>query len=146
MRTLIIILLLTSASTIAQTYQIGKDSLTTSPSTYAQTSEICKDSLTNYSLDCDGRKLEIHVPCKYLRTDYFQYIEGRILAIIYPDSSSIRILCGANADISIQDNKTKGLHYKKVNVKGYQVIYEDVPGQKLRVFDKAFELLKTDIK
>ena len=146
MRTLIIILLLTSVWTIAQTDQIGKDSLITLSSSFAQTSEISEDSLTKYPLDCDGKKLEIHVPFNYLRTDYFEYTEGLILAIIYPDSSSIRILCGSNAEISIRDTKIEGLHYKKVNVKGYQVIYEDVQGQKLRVFDKAFELLKIDIK
>jgi hypothetical protein len=100
----------------------------------------------NYSFDCDGSWQKIHVPCNYLRTDYLQYIEGQILTIHYPDSSTISILCGSNMDIGITDNKTKGLHYKKVIIKGYQLIYEDVPRQKLRLFNNAFELLNRDIK
>lgn len=121
-------------------------SLLISVSTFAQKSKICKDSLTNYSFNCLGSNLKIHVPCNYLRTDYFQYTEGQILTITYPDSSTIEILCGTQADISIQDNKTEGLFYKKVIVKGYQVIYENVPGHKLQLFNNAFELLNEDIK
>lgn len=86
------------------------------------------------------------MPCNYLWTDYFQYTEGQILTIHYPDSSTISILCGYEAILSIQDNKTEGLHYKKVIVKGYQVTYANVPGQKLRLFNNAFELLNKDIK
>ena len=106
----------------------------------------CLDSLTDYSFNCLGKELKIHVPCNYLRTDYFQYTEGQILTIHYPDSSTIGILCGTQANISIQDNKIEGLHYKKVIVKGYQVIYQNVPRQKLRLFNYAFELLNKDIK
>jgi hypothetical protein len=113
---------------------------------YPSNRKTCKDSLTNYSFDCDGSWQKIHVPCNYLRTDYLQYIEGQILTIHYPDSSTISILCGSNMDIGITDNKTKGLHYKKVIIKGYQLIYEDVPRQKLRLFNNAFELLNRDIK
>jgi hypothetical protein len=113
---------------------------------YSSNRVTCKDSLINYSFNCLGNKLEIHLPCNYLRTDYFQYTEGEILKITYPDSSTISILCGTQANISIQDNKTNGLHYKKVIVKGYQVIYANVPGQKLRLFNTAFELLNKDIK
>ena len=105
-----------------------------------------KDSLTDYSFDCFGSKLEIYVPCNYLRTDYFQYTEAQILTIHYPDSSRITILHGTQADLSIQNNKTRELHNKKVIVKGYQVTYQNVPGQKLQLFNTAFELLKKDIK
>ena len=113
---------------------------------YPSNRKTCKDSLTNYSFDCDGSSLKIHVPCNYLRTSYFQYAEGEILTIHYPDSSIINILCGSNADISIEDNKNNGLHHKKVIVKGYQITYANVPGQKLRLFNNAFELLNKDIK
>jgi hypothetical protein len=106
----------------------------------------CIDSLTDYSFNCLGNELKIHVPCNYLRTDYFQYTEGQILTIHYPDSSTISILCGYEASLSIQDNKIKGLYYKKVIVKGYNVTYANVPGQKLRLFNTAFELLDKDIK
>jgi hypothetical protein len=106
----------------------------------------CEDSLISYSFDCLGNKLKIHVPCNYLRTDYLQYTEGEILTIHYPDSSTICILCGADADLSITDNKTKELYSKKVIVKGYQVTYENVPEQKLQLFNNAFELLNEDIK
>lgn len=106
----------------------------------------CKDSLTVYSFDCLGSKLKIHVPCNYLRTDYLQYTEGQILTIHYPDSSNIGILCGTQANIGIQENKNRGLHYKKVIIRGYQVIYANVPEQKLRLFNKAFELLDSDLK
>ncbi|MEO6547732.1 MAG: hypothetical protein ABIN94_07015 [Ferruginibacter sp.] len=113
---------------------------------YASNQQTFRDSLINYSFDCLGSKLKIHVPFNYSHIDYFQYTEGQILTIRYPDSSSISILCGTQANISIQESKTKGLHYKKVIVKGYQVIYENVPGQKLRLFNNAFELLNEDIK
>lgn len=106
----------------------------------------CIDSLTNYSFNCLGSKLKIHVPCNYLRTDYFQYTEGQILTIHYPDSSSITILCGTQADLSIEDNKTKELYDKKVIVKGYQITYENVPEKRLRLFNTAFELMNKDIK
>ena len=113
---------------------------------YTSNRLMCRDSLTEYFFNCLGRKLKIHIPCNYLRTHHFPYTEGEILTITYPDSSSIGILCGSQANLSIQDNKTKGLNYKKVIVKGYQVIYQNVPGQKLRLFNSAFELLNNDIK
>ncbi len=113
---------------------------------YPSSRRPCKDSLTNYSFNCFGNKLKIHVPCNYLRTNYFQYTEGEILTIHYPDSSTISILCGTEADLSIPDNKTKGLHHKKVIVKGYQLSYENVPEEKLQLFNNAFELLNEDIK
>jgi len=106
----------------------------------------CRDSLITYSFNCRGNDLKIHVPCNYLRTDYFQYTEGEILTIHYPDSSTISILCGADADLSITHNKTKEVYSKKVIVKGYQVTYENVPEQKLQLFNNAFELLKEDVK
>ncbi len=103
----------------------------------------CKDSLSNFSVPCLG---EIPVPCNYLRIDYFQYTEGQILTIHYPDSSTISILCGSNANINIPENKTKNLHHKKVIIKGYQITYENVPEQRLRLFNYAFELLNKVIK
>jgi len=86
------------------------------------------------------------VPCNYLRTDYLQYTEGEILTIHYPDSSTISILCGTMAEISTEENKTKGLYNKNIIVKGYQITYADVPEQKLQLFNNAFKLLNEDIK
>ncbi len=106
----------------------------------------CKDSLSEYSFNCLGNNLKIHIPCNYLRTNYFQYTEGQILKITYPDSSTIGILCGTLADISVSDKKANGLNNKKVIVKGYQLTYDKVPNQKVRLFDKAFEQLNKDIK
>ena len=106
----------------------------------------CEDSLTRHSFDCLVRKLEIHVPCNYLHINYFQYSEGQIITIHYRDSSMISILCGTQADIAMQNKKTEGLHYKKVIIKGYQIIYENVPEQKLRLFNSAFELLNKDVE
>ena len=106
----------------------------------------CKDSLTNYTFNCLGNDLNIHIPCNYLRTDFFQYTEGRILTIHYPDSSTISILCGTEANINLPGDNTKGYYFKKVVVKDYQIAYENVPGQKLRLFNKAFDLLNEDIK
>ncbi len=105
-----------------------------------------EDSLISYSFDCLGNKLKIHVPCNYLRTDYLQYTEGEILTIHYPDSSTISILCGTMAEISTEENKTKGLYNKNIIVKGYQITYADVPEQKLQLFNNAFKLLNEDIK
>lgn len=109
-------------------------------------SQTCIDSLTKYSFDCMGSKIKIHVPCDYIRIDTFQYTEGEILTIVYPDSSNIMILCGAEANISIREDKALELYYKKVIVKGYQLIYDSVPKNKLHLFDKAFALLNEDIK
>lgn len=106
----------------------------------------CMDSLTDYSFDCLGARLKIHVPCYYLRTDYLEYTEGQILTIHYPDSSSISILCGSLADLSIEDHKADGLFSKKVIVNGYQITYSNVPKRRLILFNTAFELLKKDIK
>lgn len=108
--------------------------------------QACKDSLTEYSFNCLGTELTIHVPCNYLRTDFFQYTEGEILIIHYPDASSISILCGTQASFSNAEASTNGLHHKNVIVKGYQLTYSNVPEQKLRLFDTAFELLEKDIK
>jgi len=120
--------------------------LTESGSGYPSNGLPCIDSLTNYFFSCLGKELKIHVPCNYIQTDYFQYTEGEILTIHYPDSSTISILCATQANLSIQDNKTKGLHSKKVIVKGHQITYANVPGQKVRLFNNAFELLNKDIK
>ena len=92
--------------------------------------------------------MQIRVPCNYLRTDVFWYTEGNILTIAYPDSSSIRILCGSNATIELKElsERNSKLFYKKVNVKGHELIYEDVPKNMVRIFDRAFDLLETDIK
>lgn len=108
--------------------------------------QLCKDSLSEYTFDCLGNTLKIHVPCNYLRTVYFQYTEGEILTIHYPDASSISILCGTQASFSNAESSTNGLHHKNVIVKGYQLTYSNVPEQKLRIFETAFELLEKDIK
>lgn len=105
-----------------------------------------QDSLADYFFDCLGNKLKIHVPCNYLRTDYLQYTEGQILIIHYPDSSTISILCGTMTDLGVQDKKTIGLYDKKVIVKDYQITYANVPEQRLKLFNYAFELLDIDIK
>lgn len=86
------------------------------------------------------------MPCNYLRTAYLQYTEGQILTIHYPDSSYIRILCDDMTTLCNEDNETNDLHHKKVIVKGYQITYDNVPEQKLQIFNKAFELLNKDIK
>ena len=106
----------------------------------------CKDSLTEYAFNCLGNNLKIHIPCNYLRTNYFQYTEGQILKITYPDSSKIGVLCGTQANISVSDEKNNGHHCKKVIIKGYQFTYDKVPNQKVHLFDKAFELLYKDIE
>lgn len=113
---------------------------------YPSNRRTCKDSLTNYSFDCGGSWLKIHVPCNYLRTAYLQYVEGEILTIHYPDSSIINILCGELTTLSIPEHKNNGLHHKKVTVKGYQITYANVPEKRLRLFNTAFKLLNRDIK
>jgi hypothetical protein len=106
----------------------------------------CKDSLTEYAFNCLGNNLKIHIPCNYLRTNYFEYTEGQILKITYADSSEVGVLCGTQADISVSDKKNNGLHCKKVIVKGYQFTYDNVPNQKVQLFEKAFKLLYKDIE
>jgi hypothetical protein len=50
------------------------------------------------------------------------------------------------ADLNITENKSTGLHNKKVIVKGYKITYNDVTEQKLQLFNNAFELLNEDIE
>jgi hypothetical protein len=107
---------------------------------------LCIDSLTEYFIDhCDGRKLKLHVPCNFLKTEYFQYTEGEILSIHYPDSSQISILCGSLTTLSVSDKKNNGRYDKKVTIQGFQICYYDVPRHRLELFNKAFDLLYDDI-
>jgi hypothetical protein len=114
--------------------------------TYPTKRHFCQDSLTNYSFECLGNRLEIHLPCYYLRTEYLQYTEGQILTIFYPDSSTISILCGTQANLSIDEKKTNERYSKKVVVSGYQFTYTNVPKNKMHIFNKAFDLLNKDIR
>jgi hypothetical protein len=107
---------------------------------------VCLEGLESFSLACLEKQLNIHIPCNRLRTEYFQYTEGEIVTIVYPDSSRISILCGTQADLSLSDKEASGRYQKKIVVKGYQLTYEDVSEARLPIFEKAFELLERDIK
>jgi hypothetical protein len=113
---------------------------------YPSKNLLCEDSLTQYSFECLGKKLNLHVPCDYLRTSIFQYTEGQILTIHYQDSSRIRILCGYEAEISIEQELKDQLHSKRIKIDNYQITYEDVPKKRLKLFENSFRLMENDIR
>ena len=113
---------------------------------YPSKNLLCEDSLTQYSFECLGKKLNLHVPCDYLRTSIFQYTEGQILTIHYQDSSTIRILCGYEAEINIKQELNDQLYSKKLEIDNYQITYEDVPKKRLKLFENSFGLMENDIR
>lgn len=108
-------------------------------------SQACNDSLVSLSLECTFGKLNLEIPCDYVKADHFDYTEGTVWTISYTDSSSISVLCGFQANLSNSDKKKPGLFYKKVKVKGYEFTYDNVPKNRLSIFEKAFKLLDKEI-
>ncbi|MCB0606020.1 MAG: hypothetical protein KDC25_14215, partial [Saprospiraceae bacterium] len=55
--------------------------------------------IESLKLLCKNDSINICIPKGYLSTDTFNYMEGYIQTFIYPDSSTVSILCGANATL-----------------------------------------------
>ena len=115
------------------------------------TSIICeaqagKDSLVliKFSDKCIGTKLKIKVPMGHDKPKYNYSMEGGDITILYPDKSEIWINCDWMADISIGDKKPD-LFYRKEKVGSVTFIYQGVPKDKVYLFDKAFDLLKSEV-
>lgn len=94
------------------------------------------------SLYCDNETLELHLPKGYLSKDTFQYMEGFIQTYVYADSSSVSILCGANASLNVRGSTKDGLHFRKIKYSGHDMTYDRVHPKMKQLFDEAFDIME----
>lgn len=99
-----------------------------------------KDSLVTIKFKCID-SLSFKIPNGKYRTFYDNYEEGFLYSIVYWDGSYISILCGANAEIDLNKQKNANLYSRTEHVKGLKIIYENVTGERLYIFNEAFDLL-----
>lgn len=100
------------------------------------------DSLQLEIFNCRNDTFELKLPKGWIKTDIFNYEEGFIQSYIYSDLSTISILCGANAELNMTENKDNSLYYRKSNVGKRTITYERVRKERLIVFDYAFDKLE----
>jgi hypothetical protein len=104
----------------------------------------------------------INLPNDFIGPKYFYYEEGSIIDFYFPDSSSVEVLCGADAIISPDSsfisidstiinkriitiryfNKTKRLYARQDFLPNFDILYQNASLQRSLEFDKVFELLK----
>jgi len=102
------------------------------------------DSIQSVNLICENDTIEIYIPEEYVSTDTFNYMEGFIQTFIYPDSSTISILCGANATLCINEDQADGLYFRKIKFRHHDMIYERVTPEMKLVFDEAFDMMEKE--
>jgi hypothetical protein len=105
--------------------------------------QIDKDSLVpvKFRSKCLGIDLKIRIPYGYNKPTYENSISGFYIVINYPDKSSIQICCDISSGLEPSDNFKQDVFSKKVTVNGIEFCYYGVPKRRVRLFDKAFELL-----
>jgi hypothetical protein len=91
---------------------------------------------------CESDTIEIYIPEGHVSTDTFNYIEGFIQTFIYPNNSTVSILCGANATLSINVDKTDGLYFRMIKFRHHDMTYERVTSEMKHVFDEAFDMME----
>ena len=99
-------------------------------------------SIQSVKLWCENDSITIYIPDGYLSTDTFNYMEGYIQTFFYPDSSTVSILCGANATLSIGEYEVDELYSRKINYKYHDVTYERVTSKMKAVFDESFDMME----
>ena len=101
---------------------------------------IISDSLVSYEFMCFD-SLNIDIPSGIFKIQKDSYEEGFILLILYTDASYISILCGGNASLNIKTVGKENLFNRKEIIDGRQIIYENVPIGRRKIFDLAFDRL-----
>jgi len=85
--------------------------------------------------------LNIDIPSGIFKIQKHSYEEGFILLIAYTDASYISILCGGNASLNVKTVGKENLFNRKEIIDGRQIIYENVPIGRRKIFDLAFDRL-----
>ena len=109
--------------------------------------------------NCSGhRTISAIVPEGY-QISKFSYYEGIYRYLEYKDSSRITIHCGSMIKIPILDNKNlkvlektknsrrgidkqNGNHWREDNLDGFNVYYQNVKGEHVKVFDYTLDSIK----
>ncbi|MGB0429884.1 MAG: hypothetical protein ACPGLV_05385 [Bacteroidia bacterium] len=99
-------------------------------------------SIQRVKLLCENDSINIYIPEGYRSIDTFNYMEGYIQTFIYPDSSTVSILYGANATLSIGENDVVELYSRKIRYKYHDMTYERVPLKMKALFDECFDILE----
>ncbi len=117
-----------------------------------------------FTFQCFSRTDSIKLPNDLRGPKYFNYEEGSIVSFVSSDSIMIRILCGADALLtldslylgvdSIKDNgrlisiryinKIKNRYARQDYNIDYGILYQDVPYQRKDEFDSAFDRLRNN--
>jgi hypothetical protein len=108
--------------------------------TFGQYDSFNQERLVDFTLNCHNTTI-LKIPEGYIWTDTSRYVEGHIVTVIYPDSSYISILCGANAELNLPSEQIKELYYRKKKFKGITILYQRVTPIRKKTFDKFFASL-----
>jgi hypothetical protein len=97
------------------------------------------DTLSTQIFDCDSDSIELVLPLGWNKIENFEFMEGFIKTYSYLDGSTVSILCGSNAILDISDTT---LNSRKISIKGRELIYEQVPIERVSLFDDAFDFME----
>ena len=119
-------------------------------------------NLKSYRFTCWNEKDSILLPPNFLGPKYFNYTEGAIISFIAFDSCMVEILCGADADLALDDkyekndsimnnNIVKQYFYsikganqyaRKIYSKRFIILYQHASFFQKKELDIAFDLLE----
>ena len=99
-------------------------------------------SVQNVNILCESDTITIYLPEGYSSIDTFNYMEGFIHTFIYPDSSTVSILCGSNAKLTLGKNQADELFSRKITFNYHDITYERVTAEMKVIFDEAFDMME----
>jgi len=119
-------------------------------------------NLINYRYNCWNENDSILLPPNFLGPKYFNYTEGAIISFIAIDSCMVEILCGANADLALDDKYEKNdsimnnnivkqyfysikganLYARKIYSNRFIIVYQHASFLQKKELDMAFDLLE----
>ena len=118
----------------------------------------------SYRFKCWNEKNSILLPPNFFGPNYFNYEEGSIISFITQDSCIVEILCGANADLVVDDKYVKtdsimknysvnqffyeikgiNLYARKIYSKRFIILYQHASYTQKKELDIVFNLIEEE--
>ena len=126
--------------------------------------EVCGQNLNIYRFKCWNEKDSILLPLNFFGPYYFSYEEGSIISFISQDSCIVEILCGANADLIVDDKyirtdsvmknstvnqycyemKGTNKYARKLYLNRFLILYQNASYSQKKELDIVFNLLEEE--
>ena len=89
--------------------------------------------------DCMGERKKLYLPIGSTKSERTSYAEGFIETYNYSDKSVVSVLCGGNAELTFSKLFEKENYSRKEASLGRIIMYENVPKERKKEFDAAFD-------